>query len=48
VAVTYQQLFKERTVHLGDKLMLGSAASGFAIVMVTGEWTGKPSGGTHA
>jgi len=48
VAVTYQQLFKERTVHLGDKLMLGSAASGFSIVMVTGEWTGKPCGGTHA
>lgn len=48
VGVTYDQLLKERTVHLGDKIVLGSAASGFAIVMVTGEWTGKTSGGTHA
>jgi len=48
VGVTYEQLLKERTVHLGDKIVLGSAASGFAIVMVTGEWTGKTSGGTHA
>ena len=48
VGVTYEQLLKERTVHQGDKIVLGSAASGFAIVMVTGEWTGKTSGGTHA
>ena len=47
VGVTYKQLFVERTVRPGDKLVLGSAASGFAIVMVAGEWTGKPSGGTH-
>ena len=47
VGVTYKQLFAERTVHPGDKLVLGSAASGFAIVMVAGEWTEKPSGGTH-
>jgi 3-oxoacyl-[acyl-carrier-protein] synthase III len=48
VAVTYQQLLKERTVRPGDKIVLGSAASGFAIVMATGEWTGKASGGTYA
>jgi 3-oxoacyl-[acyl-carrier-protein] synthase-3 len=48
VGVTYEQLLKERTVQPGDKIALGSAASGFAIVMVTGEWTGKASGGTHA
>jgi 3-oxoacyl-[acyl-carrier-protein] synthase III len=47
VGVTYKQLLVERTVRPGDKLVLGSAASGFAIVMVAGEWTGKPSGGTH-
>ena len=48
VGVTYQQLLKERTVRPGDKLFLGSAAAGFAIVMATGEWTGEPSGGPRA
>ena len=48
VGVTYKQLLAERTVHPGDKLMLGSAASGLSIVIVTGEWTGEPSGGPHA
>jgi 3-oxoacyl-[acyl-carrier-protein] synthase-3 len=43
VGVGYQQLLKERTLKRGDKLMLGSAAAGFAIVMVTGEWTGGAS-----
>jgi 3-oxoacyl-[acyl-carrier-protein] synthase III len=48
VGVTYKQLLAERTVRPGDKLILGSAASGLTIVMVTGEWTGEPSGGPHA
>ena len=47
VAVTYKQLLEERPVRPGDKLALGSAASGFAIVMMIGEWTGEPSGGPH-
>lgn len=47
VGVTYQQLLKERTVRPGDKIVLGSAASGLSIVMATGEWTGETSGGVH-
>jgi 3-oxoacyl-[acyl-carrier-protein] synthase III len=47
VGVTYQQLLKERMVRPGDKLILGSAASGLSIVMATGEWTGQPRGGNH-
>jgi 3-oxoacyl-[acyl-carrier-protein] synthase-3 len=47
VGVTYQHLLAERTVRPGDKLILGSAASGLSIVMVTGEWTGESSGGAH-
>jgi 3-oxoacyl-[acyl-carrier-protein] synthase-3 len=47
VAVTYKQLLEERPVRPGDKLALGSAASGFAIVMMIGEWTGEPAGGPH-
>jgi 3-oxoacyl-[acyl-carrier-protein] synthase III len=38
VGVTYQQLLLERTLQPGDKVMLGSAAAGFGIVMVLGEW----------
>jgi 3-oxoacyl-[acyl-carrier-protein] synthase III len=48
VGVTYKQLLEERDVRPGDKLILGSAASGRSIVMVTGEWTGEPSGGPNA
>jgi 3-oxoacyl-[acyl-carrier-protein] synthase III len=48
VGVTYQQLLKERTVRPGDKLILGSAASGLSIVMATGIWSGESSGGPHA
>jgi 3-oxoacyl-[acyl-carrier-protein] synthase-3 len=40
VAVTYKRLLEERTVRPGDKLVLGSAAAGFTMVMATGEWTG--------
>jgi 3-oxoacyl-[acyl-carrier-protein] synthase III len=48
VAVSYNYLLQERTIRPGDKLLLGSAAAGFAISLVTGEWTGQPSGGPHA
>jgi hypothetical protein len=27
-------------VNVGDKLVLGSAAAGYSMVMLTGEWTG--------
>jgi 3-oxoacyl-[acyl-carrier-protein] synthase III len=47
VGVTYQHLLEARAVRPGDKLVLGSAASGLSIVMVTGEWTGEPAGGCH-
>jgi len=47
VGVTYHQLLRERTVRPGDKLFFGSAAAGFSMVMATGEWTGKASGGSH-
>jgi 3-oxoacyl-[acyl-carrier-protein] synthase-3 len=39
VGVTYAQLFKERDVKPGDKLILGSAAAGFSVVAAFGEWT---------
>ena len=38
VAVTYDQLLKERQVKPGDKIALGSAAAGFSVVVGTGEW----------
>jgi len=38
VAVTYQRLLQERTVKPGDKMVLGSAAAGYSMVMATGEW----------
>jgi 3-oxoacyl-[acyl-carrier-protein] synthase-3 len=47
VGVTYRQLLEERTVRPGDKIVLGSAASGLSIVMATGEWSGEASGGAH-
>jgi 3-oxoacyl-[acyl-carrier-protein] synthase III len=39
VGVTYHRLLEERTMRPGQKLVLGSAAAGFSIVMATGEWT---------
>jgi 3-oxoacyl-[acyl-carrier-protein] synthase-3 len=39
MGVTYHQLLSERTVRSGDKLVLGSAAAGFSVVVATGEWT---------
>jgi 3-oxoacyl-[acyl-carrier-protein] synthase III len=47
VAVTYQRLLEERTLRPGEKVALGSAAAGFAIVMAVGEWTLGTSGGQH-
>jgi hypothetical protein len=32
-------LLQERKVRPGDKLVLGSAAAGYSMVMATGEWT---------
>jgi 3-oxoacyl-[acyl-carrier-protein] synthase-3 len=39
VAVTYRQLLSERTIRPGARLVLGSAAAGYSMVMATGEWT---------
>ena len=48
VAVTYKHLLETRTVRPGDRICLGSAAAGFAIVLAAGEWTGEASQATHA
>jgi 3-oxoacyl-[acyl-carrier-protein] synthase-3 len=48
VGVTFNHLLQTRTVRPGEKLLLGSAAAGFAISLATGEWTGQPSRGPHA
>ena len=40
IGVTYNQLLEERTVKSGDKLVLGSAAAGYSMVMATGTWSG--------
>ena len=47
VGVTYQQLLEERTLRPGDKIVLGSAAAGFSVVVATGEWT-QPDSGTES
>ena len=39
VAVGFKHLLEDRTVRPGDKLVLGSAAAGFSMVMTTGVWT---------
>ena len=41
VGVTYQRLLEERTVKQGERIVLGSAAAGFSVVIATGEWTGE-------
>ena len=38
VGVVFDQLLKERELRTGDKMMLGSAASGFTMVVASGEW----------
>lgn len=43
VGVTYRHLLQERTLKAGDKLVLGSAAAGYSMVMLTGTWTGSAS-----
>jgi 3-oxoacyl-[acyl-carrier-protein] synthase-3 len=40
VGVTYRHLLEERKVKPGDKIVLGSAAAGYSMVMATGEWSG--------
>ncbi|HEX6277373.1 MAG TPA: 3-oxoacyl-[acyl-carrier-protein] synthase III C-terminal domain-containing protein [Polyangiaceae bacterium] len=40
VGVTYARLLQDRDVQPGDKIVLGSAAAGFSVVIATGEWTG--------
>lgn len=39
VGVGYKRLLEERQVRPGDKLVLGSAAAGFSMVMAAGVWT---------
>ena len=39
VGVTLHRLLEERNVKPGDKIVLGSAAAGFSVVIATGEWT---------
>jgi 3-oxoacyl-[acyl-carrier-protein] synthase-3 len=41
VGVTYRQLLQDRPVKFGDKIVLGSAAAGYSMVMATGEWSGQ-------
>ncbi len=41
VGVTYRQLLRDRTLKRGDKIVLGSAAAGYSMVMATGDWTGE-------
>lgn len=42
VGVTYAHLLEERDVRPGDRIVLGSAAAGFTVVVATGEWTESP------
>jgi 3-oxoacyl-[acyl-carrier-protein] synthase-3 len=41
VGVTYRQLLQDQPVKIGDKIVLGSAAAGYSMVMATGEWSGQ-------
>jgi 3-oxoacyl-[acyl-carrier-protein] synthase III len=41
VGVTFRHLLQSRSVRPGDRLVLGSAAAGYSMVMATGEWTGS-------
>jgi 3-oxoacyl-[acyl-carrier-protein] synthase-3 len=38
VGVAFQRLLEERKLERGDKIVLGSAAAGFSVVVATGEW----------
>ena len=39
IGVVYDQLLKERELNPGDKILFGSAASGFTMVTLAGEWS---------
>jgi 3-oxoacyl-[acyl-carrier-protein] synthase-3 len=39
VGLAFDQLLSERSVRAGDKIVLGSAAAGFSVVMAAGVWT---------
>ena len=41
IGVTYRALLEERSLKRGEKIVLGSAAAGYSMVMATGEWTGS-------
>lgn len=38
VGVTFDELLRTRELRAGDKILLGSAAAGFTMVVVAGEW----------
>lgn len=38
VGVTFDELLRTRELEAGDKILLGSAAAGFTMVVVAGEW----------
>jgi 3-oxoacyl-[acyl-carrier-protein] synthase-3 len=40
IGVVFNQLLKERELKTGDKMMFGSAASGFTMGVAAGEWVG--------
>jgi 3-oxoacyl-[acyl-carrier-protein] synthase III len=46
VGVTYDRLLEERKLAPGEKVVLGSAAAGYSMVMATGEWTDASYDGT--
>lgn len=46
VGVTFNLMLEQREPRPGDKLVLGSAAAGFAVVIATGEWTVQSSADT--
>ena len=37
--MSYQHLLQERDVKAGDKVILGSAAAGFSVVLGAGVWS---------
>jgi 3-oxoacyl-[acyl-carrier-protein] synthase-3 len=41
IGVTYRQMLEDRRVKVGDKIVLGSAAAGYSMVMATGEWSAQ-------
>jgi 3-oxoacyl-[acyl-carrier-protein] synthase-3 len=43
VGLTFHRLLEERELRAGDKLVLGSAAAGFSVVIATGTWTDSTS-----